>query len=186
MMVADRNQSGPAPSDPRDGLFVDPRFVSVVACIVAIVVILVGGHLYGRYLASKDLGGRDNVIEQLRTESQQEKRSIDQKSAQLTEMQADLDKMKAQLEAIMPAKDTYNIVPNQTLIVADGRVTVGLVGSPGNDSVTLNINGKQQAVAAGQMITAGSDPSANCHVAVQSFDMFMAVLTASCAGAKGQ
>jgi hypothetical protein len=32
----------------------------------------------------------------------------------------------------------------------------------------------------------GNDPSANCQVAVQSFDMFKAVLTASCAGGKSQ
>jgi hypothetical protein len=178
--VAGRTES------PRDSLFDDGRFVSVVACIVAIVVILVGGHLYGRYLANKDLGGRDAAIEQLQAESQQQKRSIDQKSAQLTQMQAQLDKTKAQLEAIMPAKDTYNVMPNQTLIVADGRVTVGLIGSPGNESVLLNVNGKQQTAAAGQVIAAGSDASANCQVAVQSFDMFKAVLTATCAGAKRQ
>jgi hypothetical protein len=185
MMVTDRSQSGSAPPR-RNSVFDDPRFVSVVACIVAIVVILVGGHLYGRYLASRDLGGRDNVIEELRAESQQQKRNIDQKSAQLTNLQAKLDRTKAQLESIMPTKDTYNIMPNQTLFVADGRVSVGLVGSPGNERVMLNVNGKEQAVMAGQVITTGADPSANCQVAVQSFDMFKAVLTASCAGAKGQ
>jgi hypothetical protein len=185
MMVTDRSQSGPAPLR-RDGVFDDPRFVSIIACIVAVVVILVGGHLYGRYLAAKDLGGRDNAIEQLVAQTQQQKRNIDQKSAELTEMQIKLDATNAQLESIMPTKNTYNIMPNQTLIVADGRVSVGLVGSPGNDNIMLNVNGKQQAAAAGQVITVGSGPSANCQVAVQSFDMFKAVLTASCAGAKGQ
>jgi hypothetical protein len=65
-------------------------------------------------------------------------------------------------------------------------VTVGLIGSPGNEGILLNVNGKQQAAAAGQVIAAGSDASANCQVAVQSFDMFKAVLTATCAGAKRQ
>ncbi len=171
---------------PRDSLFDDGRFVSVVACIVAVVVILVGGHLYGRYLANKDLGGRDAAIEQLQAESQQQKRNIDQKSAQLSQMQGQLDKIRAQLEAIMPTKDTYNILPNQTLIVADGRVVVGLIGSPGNESIELNVNGKQQTAMAGQLLAAGSDASANCQVAVQSFDMFKAVLTASCAGPKSR
>ncbi len=171
---------------PGPGLFEDSRFVSAVACIVAVIVILVGGHLYGRYLADKDLGGRDNVIAQLQAENQQLKRNIDQKSAQLSQLQAKLDKSEAQLESIMPTKNAYNIMPNQTMIVADGRVTVGLVGSPGNESVVLNINGKQQAMAAGQVMTVGSDPSARCQVGVQSFDMFKAVLTASCADAKGQ
>jgi hypothetical protein len=180
MTVTDRMES------PRQRLSDDSRVVLIAACVISILVILVGGHLYGRYLASRDLGGRDNVIQQLRAESQEQKRNIDNKSAQLTDMQVKLDIMKAQLESIMPTKNTYNIMPNQTLLVADGRMSVGLVGSPSNESVLLNVNGKQQAVAAGQVITVGSDPSANCQVAVQSFDMFKAVLTASCAGAKGQ
>lgn len=178
-MVSDRTRI------PQPSMWDNSRFVSVVACIVAIVVILVGGHLYGRYLSSKDLGGRDNVIEQLRTEAQQHKRNVDQKSAQLTQLQAKFDKLQAQLEQIMPSKDTYSILPNQSLVVADGRITVGLVGSPSNESVLLYINGKQQVAAAGQVIPAG-DPAANCRIAVQSFDMFKAVLNASCARAKSQ
>jgi hypothetical protein len=178
MTVADRTRS--------DSLFDDSRFVSVAACIVAVIVILVGGHLYGRYLASKELGGRDAALEQSIAQNQQLKRTIDQRAAQTTLLQAKLDRVQAQLESIMPTKDTYNILPNQTLIVADGRLTVGLVGSPGNETVLLNVNGKQQAAAAGQVIAGGSGPSANCQVAVQSFDMFKAVLTATCAGTKGQ
>jgi hypothetical protein len=182
-MMTERSSSGRAPA-PRDGLFDDPRSVSIIACIIALIVILIGGHLYGRYLASKEVGGRDNVIEQLQAQSQQQKRSIDQKSAQITQLQAQFARVQAQLEEVMPAKNTYNIMPNQTLIVADGRITVGLVGSPANESVLLNVDGKQLTATAGQVIPTGTDSSANCQVAVQSFDMFKAVLTASCAGPK--
>ena len=178
--MADRTQS------PRPSVFDDSRFVSAIACIVAIVVILVGGHLYGRYLASKEIGGRDVLIDQLQAQVQQQKRLGDQKSAQISELQAKLARVQAQLEQIQPSKDTYNILPNQTLIVADGKITVGLIGSPANESILLNINGKQLATTAGQVIPVSSDSSANCRVAVQSFDMFKAVLTATCAPAKGQ
>jgi len=180
MTVADRTGS------PRQSLFDNGRFVSVIACVVALVVILVGGHLYGRYLASKEVGGRDTVIEQLQAQNQQFKRIVDQKSAQITELQAKLARVQAQLEQIVPSKNTYNIMPNQMLMVADGRLAVGMVGAPGNDAIVLNINGKQQTAAAGQVIAAGSGPSANCQVTVQSFDMFKAVLVASCAGVKSQ
>ena len=176
--MADRTQS------PRQSVLDDGRFVSVLACIVAVVVILVGGHLYGRYLASKEIGGRDVLIDQLQAQVQQQKRSADQKSAQISDLQAKLARVQAQLEQILPSKDTYNILPNQTLIVADGKITVGLIGSPANESILLNVNGKQLAAAAGQVIPAGPDSSGNCRVAVQSFDMFKAVITASCP--KGQ
>jgi hypothetical protein len=162
------------------------RFVIGVVCVIAVVCVLVGGHLYGRYLSSLDLGGRDNAIEAIRAENQKTKRQLDAKSAQATELQAKLDKLQATLSAIMPSQNTFNIQPNQSLVVGDGRLTVGLVGSPGNENVTLDINGKQQVVDAGQTVTVALDASTNCQVQVQSFDMFKAVLVASCTGAKPQ
>lgn len=162
----------------------DRRLIVVVAVVVCLLGIVIGGYLYGRFLSSRDLGGRDQVIEELRAESQKRKRDYDQKVAQLTAMQAKLAATQAMLDAIMPSANTYNISPNQTLIVADGRITVGLIGSPSNESVTLNVNGKQQVLGAGQVVTVAAEGSANCQIGVQSFDVFKAVLTASCSGAK--
>ncbi len=101
-------------------------------------------------------------------------------------MQAKLDKVQAALDAIMPSQNTFNIQPNQSLIVGDGRLTVGMVGSPSNESVTLDINGKQQSVDAGQIVDVAPDSSTQCQVQVRSFDMFKAVLFASCTPAKPQ
>jgi len=162
------------------------RFVIVTACVISIVCILIGGHLYGRFLSARDLGGRDNAIQQLVAQNQKLKRQLDEKSDQATQTQAKLEQARATLSAIMPTKDTYNISPNQSLVVGDGRLTVGLVGSPANEGVTLNINGKDQTVAAGQVLSVAPDTSTACRVQVQSFDMFKAVLVASCTGAKGQ
>jgi hypothetical protein len=161
-------------------------FVIFAACAISILCILIGGHLYGRFLSSRDLGGRDNAIEQLVAQNQKLKRQLDEKSAQGTQLQTKLDQTQALLKAIMPAADTYNISPNQSLVVGNGRLTVGLVGSPGNEGVTLNINGKDQTVAAGQLISVNPDPSTACRVQVQSFDVFTAKLVASCTGAKPQ
>ena len=162
------------------------RSVIAAACVIAVVGILVGGHLYGRYLSARDSGGRDNAIAQLRAESQKLKRELDGKSAQATDLDARLKKIQASLNAIMPAQNRYNIQPNQSLVVGDGHLTVGLVGSPSNESVTLDINGKEQSVSAGQIVNVAPDASTNCRVQVQSFDMFSAKLVASCTGAPPQ
>jgi hypothetical protein len=77
-------------------------------------------------------------------------------------------------------------MPNQSLIVADGRLTIGLIGPPTNESLNININGKHQSAATGDVINIALEPPITCQVKVQSFDMFKAVLTASCAGAKAQ
>ena len=99
-------------------------------------------------------------------------------------MQNKLSTFEAALDEIIPAKNTYNVKPNQSMIVASGRLTVGLIGPPSNDSVNININGKQQTAAPGDVIKVTLDPSTVCQVRVQSFDMFRAVLNASCTQAQ--
>lgn len=170
----------------RRRLMNDNRFVIAAACVIAIACILVGGHFYGRYLSARDLGGRDNAIEQLRSQNQSMKRQLDSKTAQATELDAKLKKIQATLDSIMPSVNRYNIQPNQSLVVGDGHLTVGLIGAPGNESITLNINGKDQSFGAGQVAKVTPDAATSCQVQVQSFDMFKAVLLASCSGAKPQ
>ena len=65
-------------------------------------------------------------------------------------------------------------------------MTIGLIGSPTNESITLNVNGKQQKMTAGDVIHVSLDASTTCQVQIQSFDMFKAVLIASCAAVKSQ
>jgi hypothetical protein len=50
----------------------------------------------------------------------------------------------------------------------------------------LNINGKQQSLAAGQMINVALGPATQCQLSVQSFDVFKATIVAACSGAKAK
>jgi hypothetical protein len=185
--VIDRTQSSRTGRVSRWRLFsAEHPTANIVALIVFVVAIVIGGHLYGRYLSSIDLANREAAIEQLRAESQKQKRDIDGKSLQITALQTKLAKTQAALDAITPSANIYNINPNQTLIVGDGHLTVGMVGPPSNDSVLLNINGKPQAVPAGQTLDVAPDPATKCQIGVQSFDVFRAVLVASCSTAKAQ
>jgi hypothetical protein len=185
--VLDRMQSGRGPRSSRWRLIpAERRGAAIIVAIIIIAGILIGGHFYGRYLASIDLAEREAQLEQLRAESQKQKRDIDSKSQQLTTLQDKLKKTQAALEAIMPSANTYNLNPNQTLILGDGHLMVGLVGPPANDSVLLNINGKTQTVGAGQTLTITPDPATQCRINLQSFDVFRAVVVANCAAAKAQ
>ena len=185
--MLDRMQSDRNPKGSRWGRFgAEYRATAILVAVIIIVGILIGGHLYGRYLSSIDLAEREAQIEQLRAESQKHKRDIDSKSAQLTALQDKLTKTQAALNAIMPSANTYNINPNQTLILGDGHLMVGLVGPPANNSVVLNINGKTQSVAAGEALSISPDPATKCQINVQSFDVFRAVVVATCTAAKAQ
>ncbi len=117
MTVTDRTQSAKAAKSRPPRFPAENRFLTALAGIATLLGIVIGGYLYGQFLAARDLGGRDAVIEELRTENQKLKRSVDDKVAQLTTLQSQHDAARAALEAIMPTANTYNITPNQTLSV---------------------------------------------------------------------
>ena len=165
---------------------VDNRLVIAVAFVLMCLGILIGGHLYGRYLGSFNSTATDNMITDLRSQSQREKRKNDTLSAEITAMETKLENAQATLNSVMPSPNTYTIKPNQTLIVGDGHLPVGMVGAPGNDAIMLSVNSKQQPLAAGQTIIVAPDPATQCQILVQSFDVFKATLVAACSGPKAK
>jgi hypothetical protein len=154
--------------------------------IVLVLFIVVSGYFWGRQFNARDIQQRDSAIQQLQSDGQRLAADIADQNANLTALRTELSSTKATLDAIMPSQNTYSINPNQSLIVANGRMTIGMVGSPGNDGINLNVNGKQQKVAAGDVVRVSPDPSTACQIQIQSFDMFKAVLVASCAAVKSQ
>jgi hypothetical protein len=148
-----------------------------------ILVVALAGHMTGRELGRRHLMARDETIQQLREERQEISAELTKRNDRIRDLQTRLNTVQAALDAIVPSENTYNINPNQSLILA-GRLNVGLIGSPTNQSVTLNINGKEQVVASGDVITVPVDGKTSCQITVQSFDMFKAVLNASCAAKK--
>jgi hypothetical protein len=162
------------------------RLLFLGAVAILLVVGGVGTFIFFRNLAYGDLFAARQQINQLQTEGENLRRQVNDQNVQINTLQAKLTGVQAALQSIMPSANTYKISPNQSLAIAGGHLIIGLVGSPSNESVTLNINGKQQTAVAGQIINVAPDPSMNCEVGVQTFDMFTAVLGASCAAAKPQ
>jgi hypothetical protein len=106
-----------APENSRSRPFrADNRLVIAVAFVIMCLGILTGGHLYGRYFASFNSASIDNTITEL---------------VSLTAMDIKLQSAQATLDSIMPPPNTYMIKPNQTLIVGDGHLPVGIVGPVG-------------------------------------------------------
>ena len=186
--MIDRTKSDrAAPANSRSRPFrAGNRLVLAAAFVIVCLGSLIVGHLYGRYLASLDSTGRENAIAELRAQAQKAKTKSDSQAAELTAMEGKLKSTQAILDSIMPSANTYTINPNQTLIIGDGHLSVGLIGAPGNDSILLNVNGKQQSVAAGQTIGVTPDPATQCQLSVQSFDVFKATLVATCSGVKAK
>lgn len=148
--------------------------------IILVLAAIVGAYALGLQMAFRELANSKQLILQLQTESQKFKDQTALQNAKVLSLQSTAARLAATLNELMPSKGTYQIAANQSLIVANGRLTVGLVGSPTNQGITVNINGKQQTVASGDVIEVAVDASTTCQVRVQAFDMFKALVTATC------
>jgi hypothetical protein len=162
------------------------RFHRIIAWAVLLFGIAIGSYYLGRLTATREEKAANVRIVQLESEVQKLTANITRPSKTIEDLEAKLKGIQTKLTAIMPSENIYNVSPNQSLIVANGRLTIGLIGSPMNDSINININGKRQLAATGDIIKVAVDPSTTCQVGVQSFDMFKAILTASCAAVKSQ
>jgi hypothetical protein len=105
---------------------------------------------------------------------------------QTLELRAQLDKANKTLEAITLSSNinTYKIKPNESQTVPIGSLTVGLVGTPGNKSIEINVNDKRYRAQAGDI----NDFAMTCRLEVVSFNVIEAnvVVNASCTEAKQQ
>ena len=162
------------------------RFLVVAASAVLMLGGAIGGYILGLDLAHHDLAAARELIQQLQPESQRLKKQIIDQNASLGALQAKLASVQAALNAIRPSENTYKINANQSMIVAGGHLTIGLIGSPANESVNININGTQHSAVTGDIFNVAPDPATTCQVTVQSFDMFKVILIASCAAVKPQ
>ena len=166
--------------------FSGSRFRGLATSAVVVLCALIIGYLLGLLSGRSHLLATRTLLQQTQSENQSLKGENSDANAKLAELEANLTNVRAALEAMTPKKNAYNLTPNQSLVVAGGRLTIGLVGPPANESVKINVNGNQHSAAPGDVIRIALDPATNCQVSVQSFDMFNAVVTASCAGTKAQ
>jgi hypothetical protein len=151
------------------------RYLLVTALMGGIV-----GYLLGLNSAYVEISAGKLALQQSRAEAQKMKSEMAGEGVKTTAMESSIAKLQATLDELVPSENTYNIKANQSLIVGGGHMTVGLIGAPANDSVTLNINGKRQQLGTGDVISVAAHNQTNCQVRVQSFDMFKAVVTATC------
>jgi hypothetical protein len=156
------------------------RFLVISVSVLLMVGGAVGGYVLGKNMAMRPLADANELIGRLQPENQRLKQQTLSQAADLATLQTELVTARTTLNGLIPSTNTYNINANQSLIVADGHLTIGLVGPPSNRAVTININGKQYSAVSGDAFNVTPDPATACEVRVQSFDMFSAAVNASC------
>ena len=118
-------------------------------------------------ILQKDIQGMRDLVQR----AQEEKKNLDEKLAATDR----------QLRDVFNVYRTLVLNGNETTLVSTGHVTVGLVGPPTNDKVSINVNGTPHTVGAGDTIDVGASA---CRIEVKSFDMFKVTLLTSCTPTK--
>jgi cell division protein FtsB len=165
-------------------LAVVSRPIAIVICVVVILVVAVVSYFAARIMGDDDLKAANLRVLQVQGENQKLTADNTNLKGTISDLQLQVKTAQDKLAAIMPVENTFIFNPNQSLLVADGRMTVGLIGSPTNEGVNININGKSQLATVGAVINVALNPTTACQVSVQSFDMFRATLTATCSEIK--
>ncbi len=160
------------------------RLLVVLASVLLLVGSTIIGYMFGHDLARRPLNDALQLVQQLQPQAQKLKATIDQQSTTIISLETKLKRSEAALHAVKPAENTYNINANQALSIGDGKLTIGLIGPPSINGLTLNINGKQHKAVTGDIFEVTPDPETTCRIKVQSFDMFEALLNATCDKAK--
>ena len=152
--------------------------------IVFLLLGAIGGFSYRGHIDEKDVIDSAQRVLEFRTENDKLKAQIFNLNTKIEQMHAEARALHNSMEAMQPAANSYVIGVNKSMVVAEGHLTVGLIGSPTSENLKINVNGREYLAAAGDNIEVFPDPSTKCQVSVQSFDMFRAIVVASCQAAK--
>ena len=178
--------TGGAATTRSSGLFTTPVGRRAVA-VAVVVLIAVLSFMFGVKTGNREIADFQNRLQIFQKDNTDLTAKNVDLQAKLGALQDKLNGVQAALDAITPSANKYQIGSNESLIVADGHLTIGLVGVPlWNNTVDLNINGKTYLAAAGDVINVTIEPSMNCRVKVMSFDALSAqvVVNATCAETK--
>jgi hypothetical protein len=148
--------------------------------------IVIASFILGVSTGNREVAGSKDTIKKLQRDKIGLTDDKGRLQKELSELQDKLTSAQAKLAAIMPSSNVYEISANQSQIVPYGHLTIGLVNTPGNESVDLNINDKRHSAAAGEVINIAIEQSLTCRVEVMSFDVVKSrvVVNATCAEAK--
>jgi hypothetical protein len=148
---------------------------SILYLVIAIVAYTIGWQA-GVRQTTNDFKMENSKLQK---DNQQLTNDKSSQAVQMTNLQDQMKTMQARMDTVMGQLGTFDLNPNESVVIAGGRLTVGLVGSPANDRATINVNRKQQSMASGDVIDV--QLSTTCHVGLKSFEMLKAVVTTTCA-----
>lgn len=135
--------------------------------VFLLLIVAAGFYSLGRYSASQQF--EDYKARNAQLAGDNGKLSADSKTQALriSELQDQLKDIKTKYdEVISPARNLV-IKANESRPVSIALMEIGMIGTPTNESVNINVNGKRQVAAAGDVVSADF----TCRIQVVSIDL---------------
>jgi hypothetical protein len=164
---------------------VTQRHWTVVAGrIIVIVVLVIGSYSLGRHWRSREITDYSNKNMALQKDNQRLTKTNSEQAQQIKILRAQLEHVSTQLNEIFLPTRKLEIKANESKRLSAEQLIIGLIGTPGNESIDLNVNGKKYSVSAGSVTTL--QLSTNCRIEIQSIDVLgsSAVVNTTCTAAK--
>ena len=151
---------------------------------IVIFIIALGCYTLGRHSSAHAIEDYQTRNAQLSSDNGRLASDNKNQALQITNLQDQLKSAQGELNDILRPARNFEIRANESEPVSIGQLIIGLVGTPKNESVDLNINGKQQSVAAGDVVNL--ELPITCRIQVMSFDVLKssAAVNTVCAATK--
>lgn len=148
--------------------------------VVVLILGAFGGFAYRGHVNNVDIRDSTQRVSGFQSENAKLKAQVFELNTKLEQALAQIESIRSTMESIVPSKNSYVVGVNKSMVVAGGRLIIGLIGSPTSKNLRINVNGKEHVATAGDIIQADPNPSTKCKVTIQYFDMFKAFVIASC------
>lgn len=153
-----------------------------IAFIIIFAIVAICSYGLGRAVMTYDINNLREQFEILQKRNKVSMDDADREREQKKALTATLTDTQGQLKDAFSPYRTIVVNSNDTISIATGSFTVGLVGPPTGDKITISINGRPETLSVTGSTTVSA--SSSCQIQVKSFDMFKAALVATCTPTK--
>ena len=165
-------QPAPPPHHPKHHWMVPRSWSEWVGSIILLGVVAICAFGAGLAIKTYDFNRAAQEIDRINKDNQNLRAELQRETKEKKDLKDRLKATDSRLKDAFNAYRTIVLDDNDMASVSTGHFAVGLVGPPTNERVTINVDGTQHTVAAGDTIPVGA-----CRVEVKKFDPFKMQVT---------
>lgn len=154
----------------------------MIGRVVLLVAIAWGFYTLGRNWGGEEIAAINLKVREIELQRDNFKKTSDLQKAEIEDLRLKLKKSETDLGEFFHPSRAIELTTGESKFISVDQLTIALNGTPRNDGVDLNINGKQQTKVAGDSIAI----STTCRLVITKIDILKpaVVINSTCAPAQ--